>query len=146
MATGSYKHEINILTEGAISHNRPRHLSRQFNDYLRLVDIRRIIASPYHPQTNGKIEQYHRSVKGEISLAPCETPHELEEAIRRFVDYYNYGRYHEGLGNVTPHNVYTGRHLEVIQRRKEAKNRTLQVRRDYNRTAREQGSGLQSVH
>ena len=46
------------------------------------------------------------------------------------------------LGDVTPYDVYTGRHLEVIRRRKEAKNRTLQARKDYNRTAREQGSGL----
>ena len=42
--------------------------------------------------------------------------------------------------DIRPH--YAGRHLELIQRRKEAKSRTLQVRRDYNRTAREQGSGL----
>lgn len=46
------------------------------------------------------------------------------------------------LGNVMPYDVYTGRHLEVIQRRKEVKSRTLEARRDYNRTAREQGRGL----
>ena len=69
-------------------------------------------------------------------------PVELKEAIKEFVEYYNYRRYHEGLGDVTPYDVYTGRHLEVIQRGKEAKSRTLQARREYNRTAREQGSGL----
>ncbi len=73
---------------------------------------------------------------------PYEMPDELEEAIRAFIDYYNYRRYHEGLGDVTPFDVYTGRYLEIIRKRKEAKSRTLQVRRDYNRTAREQGSGL----
>ena len=46
------------------------------------------------------------------------------------------------MGVVTPHDVYTGRYLEVIQRRKEAKSGTLLARRDYNRVAREQGSGL----
>jgi hypothetical protein len=71
-----------------------------------------------------------------------EMPGELEEAIRAFIEYYNYRRYHEGLGDVTPYDVYTGRYLEIIQKRKEAKSRTLQIRRDYNRTAREQGSGL----
>ena len=50
--------------------------------------------------------------------------------------------YHEGLENVTPYDVYTGRHLEVIQKRKEAKNRTLSARKSYNRTIREQGIGL----
>ena len=73
---------------------------------------------------------------------PYGMPVELKEAIKTFIEYYNYRRYHEGLGDVTPYDVYTGRYLEVIQRRKEAKSRTLQARREYNRTAREQGSGL----
>jgi putative transposase len=42
-----------------------RYLSRKFNEYLRLVCVRHIIASPYHPQTNGKIERFHRSIKCE---------------------------------------------------------------------------------
>jgi putative transposase len=118
------------------------YISRQFGEYLRLVGIRHIVASPYHPQTNGKIERYHRSIKGELSLVPYEMPGDLEEAIAAFIGYYNYRRYHEGLGDVTPYDVYTGKHLEIIQRRKEAKNRTLQIRRDYNRTARKQGNSL----
>ena len=48
----------------------------------------------------------------------------------------------EGFRRDTPYDVYTGRHLEIIKRRKEAKSRTLQTRKDYIRTAREQGSGL----
>lgn len=125
-----------------LSDNGPGYLSRQFSEYLRLVGIRHIIASPYHPQTNGKIERYHRTIKGEINLMPHEMPSELESAIAAFVKYYNYERYHEGLGDVTPYDVYTGRHLEVIRRRKEEKSRTLQARKDYNRTTREQGNGL----
>jgi hypothetical protein len=69
-------------------------------------------------------------------------PGELKEAIKAFIDYYNYGRYHEGLGNVTPYDVYTGRHFEVIQRRKEVRTRTLELRKDYNRAIRAQNSGL----
>ena len=67
---------------------------------------------------------------------------ELKEAIRAFIEYYNYRRYHEGLGNVTPYDVYTGRHLEIIQKRKEVKNKTLAARRDYNRTTRGKGYAL----
>ena len=125
-----------------LSDNGAGYISRQFGEYLRLVGIRHIVASPYHPQTNGKIERYHRSIKGELSLVPYEMPGDLEEAIAAFIDYYNYRRYHEGLGDVTPCDVYTDKHLEIIQRRKDAKNRTLQIRRDYNRTARKQGNSL----
>jgi putative transposase len=125
-----------------LSDNGAGYISQQFNQYLHLVGIRHITASPFHPQTNGKIERYHRSIKGEINQVPYEMPSELKEAIRAFIEYYNYRRYHEGLGNVTPYDVYVGRHLEIIQRRKEVKSRTLEVRRDYNRTAREQGHDL----
>jgi putative transposase len=125
-----------------LSDNGAGYISQQFNQYLRLVGIRHITASPFHPQTNGKIERYHRSLKGEINQLPYEMPSELKEAIRAFIEYYNYRRYHEGLGNVTPWDVYTGRHLEIIQRRKEAKSKTLEARRDYNRSARKESSGL----
>ena len=125
-----------------LSDNGPGYLSRQFTEYLRLVGIRHIIASPYHPQTNGKMERYHRTVKGEIGLLPYEMPGELKEAIRSFVDYYNYQRYHEGVGNVTPHDIYTGRYLGIIRNRKEAKSRTLEARKGYNRAIRRQGIGF----
>jgi len=125
-----------------LSDNGAGYLSQQFNQYLHLVGIRHITASPFHPQTNGKIERYHRTVKGEINRVPYDMPSELKEAIKAFIEYYNYRRYHEGLGNVTPYDVYTGRYLEIIQRRKEVKSRTLETRKHYNSIARGQGHGL----
>ena len=118
-----------------LSDNGAGYISQQFNEYLRLVGIKHINAAPFHPQTNGKIERYHRTLKGEINQVPFEVPGELKEAIRAFIDYYNYRRYHEGLGNVTPYDVYTGRYLAIIQNRKEVKRRTLQERKNYNRNA-----------
>jgi len=123
-----------------LSDNGAGYISRQFCEYLRLVGVRHIVASPYHPQTNGKIERYHRSLKSEINQLPYDMPSELERAIAAFIEYYNYRRYHEGLGDVTPYDVYTGRNLEILSKRKEAKSRTLQERRDYNRAARERGN------
>jgi putative transposase len=125
-----------------LSDNGAGYISQQFNQYLHLVGIRHITASPFHPQTNGKIERYHRTLRGDINQVPYDMPSELKEAIRAFIEYYNYRRYHEGLGNVTPYDVYSGRYLEIIQKRKEVKSKTLEARRDYNRIAREQGHGL----
>ena len=65
------------------------------------MSIRHILASPSHPQTNGKLDQYHRTIKLEVNQIPYDVPGNLEEAITDFVNYYNYRRYHKALGNVT---------------------------------------------
>src|SRR5439155_444445 len=116
---------------------RPGYLAHTFAAYLRLLGIRHIVAAPYHPQTNGKIERYHRTLKGQVKLVVYETPAVLERALADFVQYYNYLRYHEGIGNVTPADVYYGRRDEILAKRKEVTDRTLQQRRDYNRASRE---------
>jgi putative transposase len=120
-----------------LSGNGPGYLAHAFAAYLRLLGIRHIVSAPYHPQTNGKIERYHRTLKGQVKLVIYETPAVLEQALAGFVDYYNYLRYHEGIGNVTPAGVYYGRRDEILAKRKEVKQRTLQQRRDYNRASRE---------
>ena len=56
---------------------------------------------PYHPQTQGKIERWHQSLKNQVLLENYYLPGELDKRIRRFVDYYNHERYHESLDNVT---------------------------------------------
>ncbi len=128
-----------------LSDNGPGYLSRSFGRYLWLLGIRHIVASPYHPQTNGKLERYHRTLKEQVKLVVHETPSVLEKAVDAFVHYYNHRRYHEGIGNVTPADVYHGRREEILERRKEVSRRTLQQRRDYHRASRERESH-QSVH
>ncbi len=95
-------------------------LQKILDNDLRKISSGKAIYSSILDET-GKIERYHRTIKGELSLMPYEMPGELEEALRTFIDYYNHRRYHEGLGDVTPYDVYTGRHLEIIQQRKEAR-------------------------
>jgi len=72
-----------------LSDNGAGFVSRAFRDYLNLVGIRHILATPFHPQTNGKLERYHRSIKREVNQLPYEFPSLLEKAIADFVDYYN---------------------------------------------------------
>jgi len=120
-----------------LSDNGSGYVSRAFRDYLSLVGIRHIRAAPYHPQTNGKLERYHQSIKHEVNQVPYEAPSDLEVAITGFVDYYNNRRYHKALGNVTPDDVLKGRREEILIKRREVKARTLTQRKRYNQHLRE---------
>jgi len=120
-----------------LSDNGSGYVSRVFRDYLRLVGIGHILAAPFHPQTNGKVERYQQSLKREVNQLPYELPSQLERAIAGFVDYYNHRRYHKALGNVTPADVLYGRREEILERRKEVQIQTINRRRDYNRGLRE---------
>ena len=120
-----------------LSDNGPGYVSRAVRDYLHLVGIRHILAAPFHPQTNGKVERYHRSLKREVNQLPYELPSQLERALADFVDYYNYRRYHKALGNVTPVDVLYGRREEILKRRKEVQIQTINRRKDYNQSFRE---------
>jgi len=135
-ATGMIDAPVEDRTK-LLSDNGAGYISNAFRNYLRLVGIGHILAAPFHPQTNGKIERYHRSIKGELSLLPYEMPGELKKAIADFVDYYNYRRYHKALGNVTPADVLYGRREEIMERRKEVQIQTINRRRDYNQGLRE---------
>ncbi len=120
-----------------LSDNGAGYVSRAFRNYLYLVGIKHILAAPFHPQTNGKVERYQQSLKREVNQLPYELPSQLEKAIADFVDYYNYRRYHKALGNVTPADVLYGRREEILERRKEVRIQTVNQRRNYNQVQRE---------
>jgi len=101
------------------------------------VGIEHILAAPFHPQTNGKVERYQQSLKRVVNQLPYELPSQLEKAIADFVDYYNYHRYHRALGDVTPADVLYGRRDEIIKRRMEVRVQTINRRKDYNQGLRE---------
>ncbi len=130
-ATGMTEVPIEDRTN-LLSDNGAGYVSRAFRDYLRLVGIGHILAAPFHPQTNGKVERYQQSLKREVNQLPYEAPSQLDKAIADFVDYYNYRRYHKALGDVTPADVLYGRRELILQRRKEVRIQTANHRRDYN--------------
>ena len=61
--------------------NGPGYVSRAFRDYLGMVGIKHILATPFHPQTNGKLERYHQTLKRDVNQLPYELPSDLEAAI-----------------------------------------------------------------
>ena len=120
-----------------LSDNGSGYVSRAFRDYLHLVGIRHILAAPFHPQTNGKLERYHQTLKRGVNQIPYEAPSDLHLAIAEFVNYYNFHRYHMALDNVTPADVLQGRRIHILQRRKELQVQTRESRRQHNQALRE---------
>jgi len=120
-----------------LSDNGSGYVSRAFREYVQVVGIRHILASPFHPQTNGKLERYHRTLKDDVNQVPYEVVEDMEAAIRGFVEFYNYRRYHKALKDVTPSDVLEGRREEILARRKEVQRETFERRRRYNQEVRD---------
>jgi len=112
-----------------LSDNGSCYLASELKQYLSSQHMQSIHGKPNHPQTQGKIERYHRSIKNVVKLDNYYYPDELKEAIGQFVQYYNLQRYHESLDNVTPADVYYGRQDEILKRREIIKEKTIQQRR-----------------
>jgi putative transposase len=108
------------------------YLARAFEDYLKTLSIRHIYCSPHHPQTNGKIERFHEPLKRRLNLLVYTTPGSLRRAMADFIDFYNHRRYHEGIGNVAPADVYYGRRDRILEQRRALKKATIVERCRYN--------------
>ena len=102
-----------------------------------LVGIHHTLAAPYHPKTNGKLERYHRTLKDDVNQVSYEVVGDLEAAIRGFVEFYNYRRYHKALRDVTPSDVLEGRLEAILAHRKEVQLETFNRRRRYNQEVRD---------
>ena len=85
--------------------------------------------APYHPQTQGKIERWHQTLKNRILLENYFLPGDLKGQIGRFIDQYNNHRYHESLKNLTPADVYFGRGQSILEQRERIKRKTINQRR-----------------
>jgi len=125
-----------------VADNGPSYIAGAFDEYLRMHKMRHTHCSPHHPQTNGKLERFHETLKGRMNLLVWSSPEELRAAIAEFIAFYNQRRYHEGIGNVAPADVYYGRREEILKRREEQKRQTLYARFEYNRAQRSQTTRL----
>jgi transposase InsO family protein len=114
------KHRPRLLSD-----NGSAYVSGELRKYLGDRRMAHTRGAPYHPQTQGKIERYHRTMKNVVKLQHYYFPWELEAALRDFVAYYNNERYHESLDNVTPADVYFWRQSAVLTKRDKIKRLTM---------------------
>jgi transposase InsO family protein len=110
-----------------ISDNGPQFIAKDFKEFIRICGMTHVRTSPYYPQSNGKIERWHGSLKREC-IRPG-TPLSLEDArrlISGYVEHYNTVRLHSAIGYVTPKDKLEGREREIF----EARDRKLEAARE----------------
>ena len=117
-----------------ITDNGPQFIAKDFKEFIRHVGMTHVRTSPYYPQSNGKLERWHGSLKQEC-IRPG-VPLSLDDAramVGRFVDYYNHIRLHSALGYVTPADRLANRqdaiHAERDRKLAEARQRRARRRR-----------------
>ena len=117
-----------------LSDNGPCYVAADLAAWLSELGMEHTRGSPSHPQTQGKIERWHQTLKNRILLENYFLPGDLERQIAAFVEHYNHCRYHESLGNLTPADVYCGRGQTIMLKRERIKRETIRQRRLLHRT------------
>jgi len=123
-----------------ITDNGPQFVARDFKEFIRLMGLTHVRTSPYYPQSNGKLERWHGSVKRECIRPAC--PGSLDEALRlvaSYVDAYNHARLHSALGYITPADKLNGLETVIFAERdrklEEARRRRQQARQSQREVA-----------
>ena len=112
-----------------LSDNGASYIAADLAKWLAERSMAHIRGAPFHPQTQGKIERWHQTLKNRILLENYHLPGDLENQIDAFVDYYNNHRYHEAIGNLAPADVYFGRGKTILLERERIKRKTIETRR-----------------
>ena len=113
-----------------LSDNVSCYISNKLRTYLKDdLKMKQVHGRPMHPQTQEKIERYHRTMKNVVKLNHFYHPEELVEALEKFVEDYNNKRYHESLKNLPPADVYFGRSEQILEKRKQIKSDSIRKRR-----------------
>jgi putative transposase len=117
-----------------ISDNGPQFLSRDFKEFIRVSGMSHVRTSPYYPQSNGKIERWHKTLKSDaIRPAQPQTIEEARSVVSRFVEHYNGTRLHSAIGYVAPLDFMAGRAKEIWVER----DRKLEAARELRRQRRQ---------
>src|SRR6187431_2859979 len=116
-----------------LSDNGSSYVAGNLAEWLKDEGFDHVRGAPLHPQTQGKIERWHQTLKNRILLENYYLPGDLEARIGEFVAHYNHLRYHESIANLTPADVYFGRGQTILLERERIKRQTIQTRRLHHR-------------
>ena len=120
-----------------ISDNGPQFLAQDFKEFIRISGMTHVRTSPYYPQSNGKLERWHKSLKSEcIRPGTPLSPEDARRLIQRYVDHYNQVRLHSAIGFVTPADMLAGRQAEIHA----ARDRKLEAARAHRQLRRQQAA------
>ena len=112
-----------------LSDNGSCYISEDIKAFMKEKGITQVHGAPNHPQTQGKIERYHRSMKNVVKLHHYYYLSDLKKAIDEYIEYYNNERYHESLNNCTPASVYNGTNKIILEQRQLLKQKSMKQRR-----------------
>jgi len=122
--------QVNVVHKPRLlSDNGASYISGDLADWLDNKGMDHVRGAPYHPQTQGKIERWHQTLKNRILLDNYFFPADLNAQIEAFVEHYNHQRYHESINNLTPADVYFGRGQTILLKRERIKQKTIETRR-----------------
>lgn len=114
-----------------ISDNGPQFKAREFRNFMRSGGMEQTFTSPYYPQSNGKLERWHKELKKKC-IRPRQPRNfkEAKEFIADFIEHYNYGRLHSAIGYVTPYDKLLGIDEELKHERKRKLERARKKRQE----------------
>ncbi len=105
-------------TPRIISDNGKQFVCRDFKELIRIHGMTHVTTSPYYPQSNGKIERFHKTIKSECIRPGCAlTIKDARRLIKKYVNEYNTERLHSAIGYVTPKDKLEGRAKAIHQER-----------------------------
>jgi putative transposase len=114
-----------------ISDNGPQFIAKDFKEFLRIAGMTHVRISPHYPQSNGKIERWHKTLKEDaIRVTPPASLEEARRVVARFVEHYNGVRLHSAIGYVTPNDVLAGRTKTIWAERDRKLEAAREARRD----------------
>ena len=124
-----------------ITDNGPQFIAKDFKEFIRICGMTHVKTSPYYPQSNGKIERFHRTIKGDCLRT--HTPLSLEDARRlvtKYVAYYNEIRLHSGIRYIAPKDMLEGRAPEIFTARDRKLTEARERRKIMRQTAHQGGA------